>query len=469
MKSARLDLDELKKDKNLLLEELGVESAGNNCKCPFHSDKHGSLLIRCDQSSKNWLWECQAGCGKGSLIDARMMRENLDFRGAIKSLGKDLGLSIHAIAPKPLPPKINLSRAERLVKDAHENLLNSFELFERWSVEKRGIVHLETIKRLRLGFMEGLQLYGWKSKITGWIIPVLDLKGNIECVKIHNEVRTDPTIPKCFWAPLGLGDKEERRNGYPTLYPNPEMFGEVDVYYYCPGELKAIALIDAGFAAGSPTSGEGKKAIHRDDVARIKAKRICVIYDGEEDKKKPNGTYFNAGDEWRNVNQAEFIKAGFECEAITFRDAEEIFRELKKNEQKTAEEDAKEARREKATDSKPNDRNNFSAFQVPADIFDGEVIALDPAGLEKLFAEFERTGEAPKPPPGRTPGYYRRWNALFSNSLYVKPNISADEMDMIEWMRKGNAYDASRRVHPWWIERAKVNAESHRKHMESLK
>jgi hypothetical protein len=97
---------------------------------------------------------------------------------------------------------------------------------------------------------------------------------------------------------------------------------------------------------------------------------------------------------------------------------------------------------------------------------DGEVIALDPAGLEKLFAEFERTGEAPKPPPGRTPGYYRRWNALFSKSLYVKPNISADEMDMLEWMRKGNAYDASRRVHPHWIERAKVNAESHRKHME---
>lgn len=319
----RLDVETLKRDKNLLLAELGIQRDGNHVKCPFHDDKTGSMWVRQDRSGNGvWLWTCAAGCGGkgGTIIDARILKQNLRTpKEAIESLAKDLGMAIHQGPPKPKPPVIKVDEAEKFCAAARANL-QDIEIFERWAVEKRGIKNLSTVERLGLGFVQNHVFYGsWC--VSGWTIEVRDTKGKILCVKVHTESRRNTRnsrdtvkIPKCFYAPFGKRQpgQDKAEHGFKTIWPNPEIFGEVEDYFYHGGELKAAVMIDHGYAAGSPTAGEGG-VIHPDDIRRIKAKRIWICYDDEEGKEKADGSGVrNAGLEWCEAHLKAFMLAGFD-------------------------------------------------------------------------------------------------------------------------------------------------------------
>ncbi|MEE4272307.1 MAG: CHC2 zinc finger domain-containing protein [Thermoanaerobaculales bacterium] len=56
--------------------------------CPFHDDHHPSLGF----DPKSGAWECFSGCGKGSVFDFVARQIGTDFKGALVSLGRDLGL-----------------------------------------------------------------------------------------------------------------------------------------------------------------------------------------------------------------------------------------------------------------------------------------------------------------------------------------------------------------------------------------
>ena len=52
--------------------------------CPFHDDKRASFSVEIERN----YWHCFAGCGGGSIIDFWMIRNECDFRSAVKDLAK---------------------------------------------------------------------------------------------------------------------------------------------------------------------------------------------------------------------------------------------------------------------------------------------------------------------------------------------------------------------------------------------
>ncbi|MFC2054842.1 CHC2 zinc finger domain-containing protein [Chloroflexota bacterium] len=52
--------------------------------CPFHDDKRASFSIDIERN----YWHCFAGCGGGSIIDFWMIRNECDFRSAVKDLAE---------------------------------------------------------------------------------------------------------------------------------------------------------------------------------------------------------------------------------------------------------------------------------------------------------------------------------------------------------------------------------------------
>lgn len=56
--------------------------------CPFHDDHNPSFGF----DTKTGAWECFAGCGKGSVFDFVARQMGTDFKDALVSLGRDLGL-----------------------------------------------------------------------------------------------------------------------------------------------------------------------------------------------------------------------------------------------------------------------------------------------------------------------------------------------------------------------------------------
>ncbi|HUV08988.1 MAG TPA: hypothetical protein VMX75_14745 [Spirochaetia bacterium] len=311
-----IDLVGVKKRKDLLLAELKQTQDGKSLHCPLHDDAHGSLWI-IQSDSGDWIWRCE-GCGlpergAGTLIDAiQLVRSLSSSKAAIRALAEDLGQPIRE--PAPPPPVINVDRAEAIVQKAHKNLMESFDLQERMLVARRGITDMDLVESVRLGFLTDQAFQGWSSwRLTCWVLPITDASGKLCAVKLHNEFRAKPEIPKCLWAPLSPSGK----HSFPTLWPPPERFPDASLMVVAPGELKALAFISEGYASTSPTFAEGK-AIPEALLSRIKAKSVAFCYDGEADKKRPDGTIFNPGRQWRDRCYPIAAACGLEVVSFTY-------------------------------------------------------------------------------------------------------------------------------------------------------
>jgi len=106
-----------------------------------------------------------------------------------------------------------------------------------------------------------------------------------------------------------------------TLWPSPESYTKPDVLFFCPGELKALAIINAGLPATSMTSGESGK-ITDEIIRRLKkvaAKKIVLVYDDDAPKMRGNGDWFSPGHEWRDELLKRFEGKGMAVEAITLK------------------------------------------------------------------------------------------------------------------------------------------------------
>jgi hypothetical protein len=199
---------------------------------------------------------------------------------AIRAIEKEMGIII-VRDEEYQEPIIDLEKAYAFVEYAHKNLIENYELREYYS-QKRKIFNMSTILNHKLGFIEKHKFPYWGSwELTGWVIPVTNCRGEIIAVKIHNEKRLR-TQPKCIWAPFGTYPSDKPKNGTLTLWPPPELFTNKNFLIIAPGELKALALIDAGYNATSPTAGESK--LPERILKRIEALhfgKIFINYDND--------------------------------------------------------------------------------------------------------------------------------------------------------------------------------------------
>jgi DNA primase len=85
-------MDQKEKAKNVKIEKLYPESSklirtGNKLRgfCPFHGDKSNpNFFIYLETNT----WYCFAGCGGGDSILFYMKLKDVDFKTALKKLGK---------------------------------------------------------------------------------------------------------------------------------------------------------------------------------------------------------------------------------------------------------------------------------------------------------------------------------------------------------------------------------------------
>ncbi len=120
--------------------------------CPFHKEKSPSFSVSRDKQLY-YCFGCQAG---GNVFDFVMALEGLDFPGAVRSLAKELGVTI---------PEEEESQADRDARSKRERLyqlnLYAAQVYEqalakapealRYLKESRGLT-AETIQRFRLGW-----------------------------------------------------------------------------------------------------------------------------------------------------------------------------------------------------------------------------------------------------------------------------------------------------------------------------
>ncbi|MFA7279141.1 MAG: hypothetical protein WC100_03505 [Sterolibacterium sp.] len=319
-----MELSELKRDRNLLLAVLKIQREGQHLPCPFHGGGKAFCVWRGDDGV--WLWKCNStGCGWGTVVDAAMKMFNVQTcRDAINALEKELGIKIGRDEDY-IEPRIDVDRAEAFIKDAHDYLMNSTEVQEQWLKKKRGIENLETVQKYRLGFVDGAGFHGKNWRIFGWVLPVTDAAGHLVGVKLHTERPPWPEGPKCLWAPFGTYPVEDIRKGiHPkhgphTLWPPPEHHAGVQQLYFCPGELKALAMIAAGLPATAPTNGENKlpdRLVQR--IAAAKPGSLAISYDDDK-PKMINGKMVSHGNVWKDSMIEAFKPTGIVTLPFAFR------------------------------------------------------------------------------------------------------------------------------------------------------
>ena len=318
-----LELATLKGDCALLLSELGLKAAGQHLPCPFHG---GSDSLRVSRGPDGaWLWQCMAGCGGGTIIDAVMKNRSLDRRGAILALEQDLGLQLDQSKRAAVEPVIDMARAEKLIELGQKTLRERFDIQEEYMHGKRGLP-LATCEKYRVGFIERQTFREWPWwPLTAWVLPITNRDGKLIAIKLHNEIRATPKTPKSLWAPFGtvpLADPSKGikpKHGWPTLWPPPESFGRVEEMYLLAGELKALAVVGIGRAATGVTSGE---SWNTGDCTRIDAAITTVVYDADP-----------AGEKWRDKMLEALAKCRKKARAITLKRGHAITAETKPPEQ----------------------------------------------------------------------------------------------------------------------------------------
>lgn len=303
-----MDLSALKRDSALLMAVLGRDKPGPHLRCPYHQDAHGSMSVWQDQSGV-WFWKCMAGCGSGTVIDAAMRSWHLASPAeAVRRLEGELGVKVGR-DEEYQEPRVDQVRAERLLRDAHGLLMSDPGIQEHLLLGRRGIT-IEAAQRYRLGFALGVRFREWRSwRLTGWVIPITGPGGELLAVKIHQEGRREAKSPKCLWAPLGTYPPAKPKHGTQTLWPPPEDWQTPDRLYLCPGELKALALVGAGYAATSPTTGEGGKFPAKlvERIRKVAPRFVVVTYDGD-----------GAGEKWRDSVAEALTAAGLSVTAYEY-------------------------------------------------------------------------------------------------------------------------------------------------------
>ena len=236
----------------MFLDVLGLERPGSH-RCPFHEDRNASFSVRPDEFGV-WRWKCFADCGKGTIVDALMLKENISKNEAIRRLTCNFPLVFsrprsailkHFAKPLAVPRDVNseIARAREFAEDLEHNP-EALELLWR----TRGITEDAATRW-------GLGITGIRRGSTGdiseatWTMPVLSHEPPRPLIGVKLHRHNPPQgMNKCGWLV----------KGGTALFPLLEAFEmrAGDTIWLIPGELKAMGYISAGLPATAPTTGE---------------------------------------------------------------------------------------------------------------------------------------------------------------------------------------------------------------------
>ena len=304
-----IDWSDIFRNGQMLLAELGLppetKIPAHHIRCPFHDDRNGSMSIFVGHGGE-WLWKCHAGCGSGSILNARMLRRNVDARTARAQISEDLGIRLR----KPSEPDLDMNRANTMIEKAIEYrermISEGNRVFARYLTNRA--ISPDVLRKYKVGFLTDIRFRNWSSWVgTGWVMPITDMRGNLVGVKVHYEKREVDGMAKCVWAPFGrkIPGQDKVANGKATLWPPVEDFREKKILYLCPGELKALAVISSGRNATSVTTGESGN-IPSADVDRISGYGTVIIPADSDD----------TGKKWAEKIRRQLEKKRIECKVI---------------------------------------------------------------------------------------------------------------------------------------------------------
>jgi hypothetical protein len=262
------------------LEHAGAVFTGNTAHihCHEHNDTVGSLGIFSELDGLI-RFRCH-GCGAtGTVLDLVAQRFGINMSMAVVKMVSIYGnRSRKRRFVKPRTKKRRDTTREEAHAAAYQRILRSSQELQQYLWCRRGI-SIYTAKQWGVG---GRPEEKSRGEITAasWFIPVAREDGKFVGLKVHR----DPPLngkPKGGWL-VGGGT---------TLFPPPEgQKGKSNEIILVPGELKALAYIDAGMAATSPTTGEGMRW-NDEQIARLRGWRVTI--DADRDDSQASKSFVN--------------------------------------------------------------------------------------------------------------------------------------------------------------------------------
>jgi len=340
---------------------LGIEKPGPHCRCPFHEDHSPSMSVW-QADSGEWAYSCKACSAGGSIVDAYSTINGSSTGDTIKAVLREATSTLMLSEPpdadadpnkyqeksneKPntksgakanastIPPRPDSRRLDNLIAASVAHLAAHPELFGIGT--KRGLT-AEVCGRFQVGHLPALTFREWGSRelCDTWILPILLPDGSDYCaIKLHSD--NPGRAPKCGWAPFGTMPFEKPRHGMNTWFPHPAELlapvatghgpsvpssairaghpwevaaGDGREIYICPGELKALAIMSAGWPALSLTGGEAAKVTKEmiATFAPLTGRRLVLLYDDDE-----------AGQKWRDRMNIELSAVAESVHTRTF-------------------------------------------------------------------------------------------------------------------------------------------------------
>ena len=132
-----------------------LQKAGRNLRglCPFHTEKTPSFYVFPDRGS----WRCFGSCGEGGdLFSFVQKREGLDFRGALRVLAAEAGVTLSAEGSAKRSRAEHLSGIMSAAVDFYQRCLREAagDAARAYVFEKRGLLP-ETVETFRIGWAPG--------------------------------------------------------------------------------------------------------------------------------------------------------------------------------------------------------------------------------------------------------------------------------------------------------------------------
>lgn len=275
--------------------------------CPFHKEKSPSFSVSRDKQLY-YCFGCQAG---GNVFDFVMALEGLDFPGAVRSLAKELGVTIPE-EEESQADRDARSKRERLYQlnlyaaQVYEQALAKTPEAERYLKESRGLT-AETIQRFRLGWAppewrfltEAIENKGVDPKLglelgllgqsvkdgrlydrlRGRVIfPIQIPGGQVAGFGARRADWVDPEGPKYLNSPESpLYDKSSILYG---LFEAKDEIRKSRVAVLVEGYLDVIALHQAGIPLAVAACGTALTPRHAGALARL-TKEVVTLYDGD--------------------------------------------------------------------------------------------------------------------------------------------------------------------------------------------
>ncbi len=301
-------VDEAKRNFELFTLELGIEFRGmnRNYPCPFHEGGNStpSMTIFVGRESGEYVWNCRAGCGTGTVIEAMARRRGVPRSTIVAELMRgSLRPAPSRVTPKVFKevkiPVVDHDEVDTFVRLANENFLSNYEAINKtWG---RGITP-SVAQEFNLGFMceHTFRIHRYPV-LNFWSMPIPGPDGLVVAVRTHKEAPKKGN--KSGWAPFGREPKEQPRQAYFDFTPTPEYWRPKlrlsDDLFLCGGGLKAYAAIGAGLPTTTWSGGESFNWT-QEMVVRFSGLNVTVIYDKDLDKELENGTVVNAGRDFRD-------------------------------------------------------------------------------------------------------------------------------------------------------------------------